>query len=897
MIWSKGGSIAIVAILILSGLFILGGSSRNASATASTIYSDAAIDGYLLNNSATGITVDTSSIFLYVGQNPPLVTWRSYVSFDTSGIPLGAIVSSATLSMWQSVDGDSTPFSVHVYRSEFVSVDISDWSYYSGFEGTMPRAGTFTWNSLSLNPDYINKTGPSGYCLKSSTDDVMSAFSDYVAYSSGDVGSAHAPRLDIVYSISGTTIHLELTGGTDLVAGAYPQISEWNLTYDLYRFDVDTVPLTENITIDKASSSWTLKGMTPACAFTETSTYIKLTSVYTNITYRIWLTAPKVSPYCTVHISLYNQFTGEGYFWEQMRVEMCDGGTWNNSTAQSITAPDFYVEPNATYTLRILDFFGNVLTEYAFAANSANIYLSIPVPYYSWQIFNMNDAPVLMRIYWNNSGSPWEFFVGPTWIMERFLKGGNYTFMVTFYNTDGTVGSTVYYTQTIPLTGLNASFVYVNGTGLSQIISSIEGVMALQTIITNLVSPSVVVRYENLPLAPVVLRSLSFSGGIVIDPYEILQATTYQNKTGAAGVNATLWLPTPSTVGATYIIDSDTLTFGGTHVSTIYINQTDGTNLYYNTVLPAVVNLQGQNVTVWCTAAFSVTRATTWREVSEYTINYYPSQKMYATTLTLNDSTSFDYFSPYWYIAFPANTSISSDSVVLYDLDNGLYLSQRTNFDVSAGGIHLTLARLNSTMQRNFRLTFFDLNSTSGIGAPNLIAEAYSDSTLNGIPMKCTSVQWVNPWSVDYKGEVYITLNYSGGDNLKRNSITIIDQTTGTSIPQTDWIYTGRTLIILTDGVGTVPVGGARNYAVYFTFDSGGTTSKKQDAFFGPITWGQNQLYVAGYAVSWFIVILILMAVVTAWLWYEDKEYTFMLIMTVGIGVVGVYLSRFMSGG
>ena len=176
----------------------------------------------------------------------------------------------------------------------------------------------------------------------------------------------------------------------------------------------------------------------------------------------------------------------------------------------------------------------------------------------------------------------------------------------------------------------------------------------------------------------------------------------------------------------------------------------------------------------------------------------------------------------------------------MYDLDNAVYLSQRTNFDVTAGGVHVTLIMLNSSDARNFRLTYWDSNSTTGIGAPNLIAGAYTQGSLNGISMKYTSVQWTNPWSVSYRGEIYITLDFENGDNLLRSSIVIIDETTGNVIPATDYVYTGRTILILTDGVGTVSVGGARNYGIYFTFDAAKAPTQV-DFFFGPLVWNSQQ--------------------------------------------------------
>ena len=418
--------------------------------------------------------------------------------------------------------------------------------------------------------------------------------------------------------------------------------------------------------------------------------------------------------------------------------------------------------------------------------------------------------------------------------------------------------------------------------------------MAVQQIITSLVSPSMVIIYEDLPLAPVKVRNLAMSTRIAIDPYLILEATTYQNNTGLRFTETPLWSPHAQAVGSTYYVIADTLTFSGTFATNILINDTTGTNLYSNSVLPAAVVLDGQNITIWADQNYSVSRATTFREISEYTVNYYSTQRKYETTVSLNNSCPFDYYSPYWYIAFPQNTSIDQDTVTFYDLDNDVLLSQRTNFDVTAGGIHVTLNRLNASNARNFRLTYWDANGSSSIGAPNLIAEAYTQQNLGSVSMKYTSVQWMNPYSVEYVGVVYITLYYSGGDNLLRNSIVIIDETTGNSIPNSEWIYTGRTILILTDGVGTVPVGGARNYGIYFTFDAE-MAPEKTDMFFGPITFNGQQFYVVDFAVSWFLVVVIFLWSVVGWLYWSDKDWVFMLICAGSVSIIGFYLSNSMG--
>ena len=161
----------------------------------------------------------------------------------------------------------------------------------------------------------------------------------------------------------------------------------------------------------------------------------------------------------------------------------------------------------------------------------------------------------------------------------------------------------------------------IEGTTLSEIISDIEGIQAIQAILTQLVTPSTVLIYEDLPLAPVVVKTLALEDGLVIDPYLILEATTYQNDTGTEEVNLTLDQVYPTVLGATTYIISDQISFSGDYVTTVYINNTDGDNLYYSNVLPATVGLcKGVEVQIWANNNFSVSRASTWREISEYTI-------------------------------------------------------------------------------------------------------------------------------------------------------------------------------------------------------------------------------------------------------------------------------------
>lgn len=908
---SKGRSLrAIAVVFLMLGLAFVGltiGPSQ-VSAQDFSGQSIASMDGYIeargVTYPGTTLTADTADTDIYIGQfigGAPTYYYyhyRGYLSFNTSTVPDDAVIQQVKLKVRLSIDLSFDDFTIQAYTASYGTTlttdDLASYTDYQGDVFNTAGASEDTWYSVNMFANTINKTGISQFMLKSNHDN-GTAPTDYefISIYSGD--SASPPVLEVWYALGGTTLSIELDSGSYLNSTVYADVGDWNLTYDLWTFEFDTVSSAKNVSLELLNSSWEFVGHAPGCNYSLTTELLLLEDVADSICYRVWFAVPKVNPYTTVHLSLYNAFTGEGFYWEQMRVQICDGSTWDNDSAEDVARPDFFVEPEMNYTLRILDYFGNTLVDYSFVATAQDIFLSVPVPYYSWQVFNMNEAPVLMKIYWNNSGSPWEFFVGPQWIIERNLKGGNYTFMVTFYDVDGVAGETVTYDRVVPNADLNASFIMIEGTTLSEIVSDLDGVQAMQAILTLLVTPSTVLIYEDLPLAPVVMKTLALEDGLVIDPYLILEATTYQNDTGTEEVNLTLEEVHPGTYGYTYYVLSDVLSFNGEYVTTLYINDTDGNNLVYSNVLPATVNLDGEEVQIWANNNYSVSRASTWREVSEYTITYYQSSHKWVTTLNLNNSHTLDYYEPYWYIAFPEDAIIDQETVTIYDLDNDVFLSQRTNFDVTAGGVHVTLTQINASMERNFLLTMWDSNSSTVTGAPNLIAEAYTQSTLNGASMKYTSVQWTNPFSVEYIGEIYITLNFTYGDCLVPSSIHIVDETTGTEIPNSQYIYTGRTIIILTDGVGTVQVGGARSYGVYFTLDIGLTTEEETDFFFGPIVLNGQSWYIGTYAISLFMIVVIGMWAMTGWLWWKDNKNAYtMVILSASVTIVGAYLSQFM---
>jgi len=908
----------LIGALILSSLLMIVpcGTIRYANADApSEIYSDAYKDGYILAIDPAyppaASDVFSSGMSILVGQEYngfDYHVYRGFLSFDTSVIPDNAIIQTAILQIyWNAIFG-SPPierpyFGVDVYDSDYgVSLDLSDWTIVQTYQGRIiddAFLDTHGLKTLGLLPTSVNKTGMSDFILKSSLDGWTEppTQAEFIGFSSADLGyELWEPAITVTYETYGSIVTLTMASGVNHALTVYPSIEPWNLTYNRWSFEVDTVPDTANLTIDMGVD-WEYLGSFPFANLTFNPTNLTLEDVADSVTYRIWFAVPMTDPKSEVHVAYYDAFTGEGFAWEILRLSICNGTTWDDNTAEVLPGPDFEVSIYGNFVIRVTDYFNNSLTDYSFSANTARVFVNIPVPVYSWEVVNMNDAPALMRIYWNNSGAPFEFFVAPHWVMERFLKGGAYTFMVTFYDSDGTAGETVSYNRTVPMTGLNASFVYISGYTLYEIISSVQGVMAKQEIITALISPSMVLVYENLPVAPARIRSLSLLGGVAIDPYLVLEATTFQNGTGT---NVTIGCPHPQNLASSYTIMTDVLTFAGPYEAQVMVNSSDSTVVHFSSAtLPASAILSGAtNITVWSNQTITTSRATSWREVSEYTVTYYATEKRYQTVLAFNNSMNVSYYAPYWYVSFPSNTAIDPDSVVVWDLDNGIALSIRTNYEVSSGGIHMTLPILNASDVRNFRITYWDLNGTTPIGAPNLIAYAYTTKSLGDKEMKYVGIQWVNPSASAYQGEIFISFNFTYGDSLSPSSITVIDETNGITLSSSQWIYTGRTIWILSDGVGTVGIGEGRNYGVYFTIITDAVPKERHDFFFDSIEIGGQSWYIGGVAVSIFLIGIVFAWGIVAYSYWRGKtkgDWS-LVIIVLCLTVVGFYLRSMMLG-
>jgi hypothetical protein len=204
-----------------------GPNSNEASATpvaapvTVTLTSVAAQDGWVLEsgeNTNAGGSIDataTTTSALRAGDDNKDKQYKAVVSFDTSAIPDGATILSATLRLLRGTVSGTNPFTTH--GTCWVDVQTGGLSGSTAlqtgdFQSTATAvqaaslsnaASNGTWSTGSLNAAglaAINKTGTTQLRVYFNLDDNDDTGNDYIGYDSGDnTTSANRPQLVVTY--------------------------------------------------------------------------------------------------------------------------------------------------------------------------------------------------------------------------------------------------------------------------------------------------------------------------------------------------------------------------------------------------------------------------------------------------------------------------------------------------------------------------------------------------------------------------------------------------------------------------------------------------------------------------------------------------------------------------
>lgn len=190
--------------------------------TTVTFESIGAEDGRVLESSetsGTGGSVDasgTSSSALRTGDDSSDRQYRTILSFDTSSLPDGATIVSATLRLVAGSSSGTSPFTTH----GTCSVDIKGGTGFGGavalatgdFQAAADATGVAAMSAVSADGQtstgsinatgrgFINKTGKTQFRVAFTLDDNDDAGNDYTGWHSGNASTAaNRPVLEIVY--------------------------------------------------------------------------------------------------------------------------------------------------------------------------------------------------------------------------------------------------------------------------------------------------------------------------------------------------------------------------------------------------------------------------------------------------------------------------------------------------------------------------------------------------------------------------------------------------------------------------------------------------------------------------------------------------------------------------
>jgi hypothetical protein len=180
-----------------------------------SLSSQSSRDGWLLESKETsnkGGKLNSSDKLLIVGDSAADQQYRSVLSFDTSGIPNGAVITKAVLTLKKAGStGAVTPLSSLVadirtnYFGSSSSLVVSDFEAAASKSSAVKLTANGTVYKATLSTSaktYISKTGLTQFKLRFAKDDNDDKGADYLKFYSGNSSSSSSrPSLVIEYYV------------------------------------------------------------------------------------------------------------------------------------------------------------------------------------------------------------------------------------------------------------------------------------------------------------------------------------------------------------------------------------------------------------------------------------------------------------------------------------------------------------------------------------------------------------------------------------------------------------------------------------------------------------------------------------------------------------------------
>jgi hypothetical protein len=190
----------------------------SAPTESSTFGSAGTEDGWILEKSETsgaGGKLNSGNPTLNIGDDKANKQYRAILSFDTSSLPAGVEITSATLKFKYAGKKGTLPFKTHgslladIIHGAFNAnaiLELADFKAAASRTGalTIPKTRVDNWYSQSLNAadfQYINLDGITQFRLRFKKDDNNDFGADLLIIYSGDAAEADRPQLIVEYRL------------------------------------------------------------------------------------------------------------------------------------------------------------------------------------------------------------------------------------------------------------------------------------------------------------------------------------------------------------------------------------------------------------------------------------------------------------------------------------------------------------------------------------------------------------------------------------------------------------------------------------------------------------------------------------------------------------------------
>jgi hypothetical protein len=663
---------------------------------------------------------------------------RTYISIDTSGVPSGISIDDVTLNLY--VNPEQSYPSLSIWNAAYgTELTLDDWD--SGETEIASVNGIWvgkygSWVSITLSPSDIITGGLTQFEIRG-----------IYGYGSSDIylsNSSRAPYMTMSYSISGVLVkYLDHDGADVWSASCIAERQEYNVTHDAYTIEADTW-MDGGLNITKPEE-WTFSGATPYyVTSTVSGGWLVLNGTKANMTYRVQFLAPRIS-LSTAWISYFDPATGTGIAIESYISMISPGSSFDPDNARTVPKDFVRLTYGWTYTLVVLDYFGNVLASATFSTSLMEVFVNVPVDANSFKTFNQKEDFTKFRVYYENSSTPITYYCAPMESVERFLRDGNYTIGVTFYN-NHTAGTTEWFNLAVS----DAEFLMIQGDTISRVISDVAGVNALQRVITTMVTPDVVNLAEDLPMVP----NDAFDSGIeLVHPWSVVHGW-------AAGVeftNETLFYYTYYTARKYYEVTLNTTNSDGVDWTNVtwFIGFPENRTIDYSSVrvydLNNAVYLQaGLHYDMTLTGIrmkwtyFNDTLSRSFRismydanassgggmaiaVASEYSPSTYDGEPYYKSSVSWTNSFTYEYKGQYQVqFTFDDADLIKSSSVIVYDKNERRVLGEGEY--TFAGGV-LTVGNVNAVIGEVYGFDIYFKLDTSAADSWSIY------QTFGGVPI------------------------------------------------------------------------------------------------------------------------------------------------------------------